>query len=135
MTFSDLLPPYTPRVWKAIGIAIGLLILLAAVLFVSDRITGWWSTRTIDRAKGNVANALNAVNGAKEVVANDRIDEAVAVENVKRAVQDVVNASNASDAAKTATNAALANYEAAKKANKPVGTTEQELLDKLNELE
>lgn len=121
----------------AVRIGVPLLILAIAIggiLFAIDRIGGVFSTHDINKARANVNAALVAVNAAKGTVANDKVDEAVALEKVKEAANDVVAASNATDAAKQAANQAVANFIAAKNANVPTGTTEADLDAKLRAL-
>lgn len=130
----NIFPPYSAKVWRAIVyVAIGLL-LLAVVLFVFDKCGSYWSSRDIKKAQENVNIAMNAVNAAKGTVSNDRVAEAVALEQLKEATNDVVNASTATDEAKAEANAALANYIAQKASNKPTGTTEADLQKKLEAL-
>lgn len=131
----SILPPYSPKAWKVIiYTAIGLVV-LGIVLFAFDRCGSYWTGRDINKAKGNVANALNAVNAQKDVVAGDKVAEAVAVEKVAEAAKDVIEASTATAEAKQEATDALNAYKQAKNANLPVGTTEQNLLDKLNKLD
>lgn len=121
--------------WKAIIYgAIGL-VLLGIILFTFDRCGSYWSSRDIKKAKENVNIAMNAVNAAKGTVANDRVDEAVALEQLKEATNDVVNASTATDEAKAEAQQALANYVAQKASNRPTGTTEEDLRKKLEALD
>lgn len=133
--FNNLLPPYSPKVWKAIGLCLIGLVIIAILLFASDRISNWWNSRGIDKAKANVNAALEAVNAQRSVVATDRVDEALALQNVNVAVKGVIEASNATDAAKQAANEALAKYENAHRANVPVGTSEEILREKLRALD
>ncbi len=108
--------------------------MLGAVLFTFDRCGTYWGNRGLDKYKANVNKALEAVKTGKDVVGNDRVDEAVALEKVAEATKDAINASNASTEAQTATNHALANYIEAKKAGLPTGTTEADLDEKLRGL-
>lgn len=116
------------------GIAILGLAVIGAVLFAASSISNWRSSRDVNKARANVNAALANVNAAKGVVANDRAGEAVAIEQVKQAANDVITASTATDEAKAEANAAVANYEAAKKAGVPTGTTEEDLRRKLEAL-
>lgn len=133
MTFKDLLPPYSAKVWK-IGIycAVGI-VLLGIVLFGIDRCSTWNQKRKLN-------NALNEANVAMQELANAKAAvnpyaEAAAIEKLKEATNTAIEASAATNAAKAQTNAALANYKAAINANRPVGTTEAELLEKMRGLE
>ncbi len=130
----NILPPYSPTVWKAIGTCVAGLFLIAGILFLAKSCGDWRSNRDINKARANVNAALAAVNKGKEVVGNDRVDEAVALDHVKQAANDVITASNAADVAKTEANAAVANFIAAKNANLPTGTTEADLDAKLKAL-
>lgn len=127
-------PPYSTTVWKIIGGCFAGLLLIGAVLFLAKSCGDWRSNRDISKARANVNAALVAVNAAKEVVGNDRVDEAVALDHVKQAANDVITTSNATDQAKTEANAAVANFIAAKNANLPTGTTEADLDSKLRAL-
>lgn len=124
--------PVTAKIAVPLGV---LLLVVGFVLFNIDRLERWTGTRAIDHAKTNVNIALADVNAGKAVVANDRVNEAVAVEQVKQAANDVITASNATDDAKAAAKQAVANYVAAKQANVPTGTTEEDLQRKLDELD
>lgn len=131
----NLLPPYTPTVWKIIGSSVAGLVLLGAVLFTVSKCDNWRSNRAIDKARANVNAAMQNVNAAKAVVSNDAVNEAVAVQQFKDAVNDAVILSNATDAAKVETNKAAANYATAVNENRPVGTTEDDLNRKLKVLD
>ncbi len=122
----------------AVRIAVGLgvvLLVVGIILFGVAKFDNWKFDRKIDKARANVNAALADVNVAKQVVANDRVNEVLAVEDVKRAANDAVAASQASDAAKTVANQAVANYAAARNANLPVGTTEQDIHNALDALD
>lgn len=114
---------------------LALLFLIGAVLWTMDYCTGFWSERGINKHKANVNEAMEAVNAAKSDLTNNKINEAIAIEKVAEAANEAIRASNATDEAKTAANVALQRYENAKRANAPIGTSEQELLDALNKLD
>jgi thioesterase domain-containing protein len=120
--------------WKIVGLCVAGLVLIGIVLFTFQTCGNYFSGRDINKARANVNAALVEVKAAKEVVANDRVDEAVALDHVKQAANDVVSASTATDEAKTAANQAVANYEAAVKEKRPTGTTEADLDEKLRAL-
>lgn len=111
-----------------------LLVLIGGVLFGLDRLSTYRLNRAIEKAKANVNAALKEVDAAKAVVSSDKVDEAVALDHVKQAEQEVIAASNATDQAKAEANAALVNYVTAKNANIPTGTTEADLQRKLDAL-
>jgi len=119
---------------KAIIVVVALTVIIGVILFASDRISGWWSTRDINKARANVNAAMNDVKNAKDVVVNDRVDEAVALEKVDEAVKEVIEASTATDEAKEEARKAMANYNAAVAAGRPTGTTEADLDAKLRAL-
>lgn len=122
----------TPR--KIVVILVTALVVIGGVLFGLHSCGNFFSNRDINKARENVNAALEEVNQAKATVANDRVDEAIALEKVKVAANDVIEASNATDEAKQAVNKAVANYEAAVKAKVPTGTTEADLDAKLKAL-
>lgn len=126
---EKLLPPYSPKVWKII---IGIIV-LAIVLFAADRISTWNSKRKLNNAKQEVNVALQELANAKAAV--DPHAESAAIEKLKEATNTALTASGATDEAKAETNAALANYKAARNANRPTGTTETELLKAMEGLE
>ncbi len=127
--------PPTAQGWKAIAGVVVLIAIIVLILFTMDKCGGYWSNRNIDKLKANVNAALADVNNAKGTVSNDKVDEAVALEKVKQAANDVITASNATDQAKTEANQAVANYIAAKNANRPTGTTEAQLDEALRKLD
>lgn len=116
-------------------LCVAFLVLLGFVLFVVDQCDSKIAHSKIDKARANVNAALEQVNAAKATVANDRVDEAVALDHVKSAANDVITASNATDDAKAQANAALANYNAAVAAKQPTGTTAEDLQRKLDALD
>lgn len=128
---SEILP-YVFSGWRLIVILAIVLIIFG--MFLAHSCSNYFAGRDIGKARANVDAALNAVNGAKGTVANDKTDEALALQNVNAAVQDVISASNATDQAKAEANAAVANYIAQKAAHLPTGTTEKDLDDKLKAL-
>jgi hypothetical protein len=131
----DFKPPYKPATWYTILCLVVALVVLALVLFLSDRCGGYFASHDIGKARANVNAGLSEVNAAKQGVANDRVDEAVALDHVKQAANEVIAASNATDQAKTEANKALANYQIAVNANVPTGTTAEDLQRKLEALD
>ena len=123
------------KAWKAVGIGIGLLVLLGVVLFGISKCDNWRTQRAIDKAKANFNGAMANVNAAKDTVANDKVNEAVAVNAVAAAAKDVIAASDATDAKKAEAAKAVADYENAKNANLPTGITEADLRRRLDALD
>jgi hypothetical protein len=122
--------------WARAGVPVVILLfVIGAALFTSSKISNAWNNYQVNKARANVNAAMVAVNDAKKVVANDRVAEAVVLEQVNAATKDAIAASNATDQAKAEANAAVANFIAAKKANVPTGTTEADLDAKLRALE
>lgn len=130
-----MMPAFSAQTWKVAGVCLGLLVLLGAVLFGIHSCGTYLDNRGVSKARANVNAALQQVNAQKAVIANDRVDEAVAIDHVKQAANDVITASNATDQAKAEANAAVANYVQAKQANVPTGTTEADLQRKLEALD
>lgn len=112
-----------------------LLVVIGIVLFSIAKFDTWRANRSLRQAKANVNVAMQNVNAAKAVVSNDAVNEAVAVEQFKDAVNTAVALSNATDQAKEETKQAAANYAAAVNANRPLGTTEDDLDKKLRALD
>tara|TARA_R110000868_G_scaffold57443_1_gene177361 strand:- start:60 stop:461 length:402 start_codon:yes stop_codon:yes gene_type:complete len=119
---------------KAVRVTVACVAALILGWYLLTQVNSCRTNREIDKARANVNAALANVNASKGTVANDRVDEAVAIEKVKEAVNGAIAASTATDQAKAETNAAVANYEAAKKAGQPTGTTEADLDAKLKAL-
>lgn len=130
--FSKLLPPYTPKVWKIIFYCVIGLTLLGLILFGIDRCSTWNQNRKLNNAKQEVNVALQELANAKAAV--DPHAESAAIEKLKEATNTAIEATTATDEAKAETNAALANYKAARNANRPTGTTEAELLKAIEDL-
>lgn len=116
--------------WLKLVIAV---VALGVVLFAADRISTWNSKRKLNNAKQEVNVALQELANAKAAV--NPYAEAAAVEKLKEATNTALAASTATDEVKAETNAALANYKAVRNANKPVGTSEAELLKAMEGLE
>lgn len=129
------LPPYSTNVWKAIGVAVGLLMLIGALLFAAKSCDNWRDERAIDKARKQVNAALANLANAQANLQADKLEEAKRIEDVKHATNQVLQATNATDAAKTQTNAALANLGNAVNANIPIGTTADDLNRRLEELD
>ncbi len=109
--------------------------LIGAVLFTFDKCSTWNSNRKIENARKDVSAALSNLANAQANLTTDRIEEARRVEDVKVATNTLLEAQNASEEARTQTNATLANLSNAINANRPVGTTAEDLERRLNELD
>ena len=131
----NLLPPYSTTVWKAIGVSIGLMFLIGAVLFGIDRCSAWNSNRKIEKARQAVNAALSNLANAQTNLAVDKAEEARRVEDVKIATNQLIEASNATDRARAETNQALSNLASAVNANLPVNTTSEDIQRRLDELD
>jgi hypothetical protein len=128
------------NIWASITsktglIIIGLVGLLLLGWWLITAGESWYNTRQIDKLKANVNTALKAVNAAQANVQQDKIDEAVKLEEVKAATNQYVEAVNATDAARTETNRALTNLSSAVNANHPVNITADDLQKRLDELD
>ena len=114
---------------------IGLVIVLLFAWWGLTRVYDWYGTRQIDKLKANVNAATEELKQAQANVQQDKIDEAVKLEQVKAATNQYVEAVNATDAAKAETNRALTNLSNAVNANHPVNITADDLQKRLDELD
>ena len=114
---------------------IGLVIVLLFAWWGLTRVYDWYGTRQIDKLKANVNAATEELKRAQANVQQDKIDEAVKLEQVKAATNQYVEAVNATDAAKAETNRALTNLSNAVNANHPVNITADDLQKRLDELD
>lgn len=131
---TPFLPPYSTKVWRAIlYCAVGLAI-LAIALFAASKIRTYITNRSIEKARANVNLALKEVANAQVIVTGDKVAENRAIEDVKVAANAAIEASLATNQAKAEAAQAVADYEAAKKAGVPTGTTEAQLDEKLRAL-
>lgn len=131
----NILPPYTPKVWKTLAIAVGLLIVIGLVLFTVQQCGNWREQREIDKARANVNAALSNLSNAQANKVQAEKDLAIAEQIAKDAAQDVVKASEASEEAKKVTNQALANITVAQGVNTQNTNVQtlKDILDKLDE--
>lgn len=105
------------KYWRIIAIAAGLLALLLFITWFMDACPSWLGSRKIDKLKENVNATLQNANLVNANIANLMIENRLAEERVNRLAEDYNAAKNASDQIKTQTNAALANVNAAERAN------------------
>jgi hypothetical protein len=129
----NLLPPYTPKVWKAIGLCVAGIVLIGAVLFISDRVSSWWSVRRVDKLKANVNATITGIKEREQTIANLNERQAVDKERVRIETEELAEAANASAEAQAETNKALANLQQARNANTVNTSVEdlEKLLEKL----
>lgn len=126
--------PLSERAWKVIiGCIVGL-VLIGAVLFVSDRVTGWWSARKIDKLKANINGTLTNIATAEKQIANLREKQAAELAEANVAVKEFNDEVGASEAARIEANKALEAVNAARNSNQ-VGVTVDELNKKLEALD
>ena len=114
---------------------IGLVIVLLFAWWGLTKAYDWYGTRQIDKLKANVNAATEELKQAQANVQQDKVDEAVKLEQVKAATNQYVEAVNATDAAKAETNRALTNLSNAVNANHPVNITADDLQKRLDELD
>jgi hypothetical protein len=114
----NLTPPYTPNVWKAIGVAIGLIVIIGAVLMFSDKCSTFNFNRGMTKANANLANAFNGLaniqnqTAAKEKELQDlKLQEAAQKQAVIDAAKDAEKAAKAERDAHIAANQAVANVQ------------------------
>ena len=120
------------KIWLILG---GLVIVLLFAWWGLTRVYDWYGTRQIDKLKANVNAATEELKQAQANVQQDKVDEAVKLEQVKAATNQYVEAVNATDAAKAETNRALTNLSNAVNANHPVNITADDLQKRLDELD
>lgn len=139
MDFAKLMPPYSPNVWKAIGVSVGLIVVIGAVLLFAQECGANRAARQREALAANVKIAMQELANVKAesnaTTQENKIVEAVALEKVKVAANAYVEATNATDAGKTQINAALANLANQVNANRPTNTTQSDIERRLNELE
>ena len=114
---------------------IGLVIVLLFAWWGLTRVYDWYGTRQIDKLKANVNAATEELKQAQANVQQDKVDEAVKLEQVKAATNQYVEAVNATDAAKAETNRALTNLSNAVNNQHPVNITADDLQKRLDELD
>ena len=129
----NLLPPYKPQTWKAIGIAVGLLAVLGFVLFAFDRCGSYFDNRDIEKRKAKIANTVAQIETKEAVIANLQTEIAVEKEQAKRDTLELLENVNATNEAKAETDKALANLDAARNAN-TTNSSLKELTDALDKL-
>ena len=115
--------------WALFGVVV-----LVALLFAADRISGWRTRHDIDHKRREINAALANLANVQDRLQRDRQDEAVAAQEVIRRTEDYVNAVNATDAARAETNRALQNLNSAVNAGRNAGITADALEKRLNEV-
>lgn len=129
------IPSFSEKTWKVIGYAVLGLIVLGLVLFGAQQCNKYVADKKADKLKANVNAALEDIKAAQANKAATDVEIAVAVNNLQQATNEALEATNATDAARAETNKALANVNAAVAANRPIGTTAEDVkrqLDGLN---
>lgn len=132
---SSLLPPYSPNVWRAIFTVGALIVLLVIVLFTVDRCSTYRDNKKVNEHKANIANiAANIKKMETGVIpaTKEEIAAQKAAANVETGL--LLDAVGATDEAREATNAALANLEAAK-GKDTTNSSVKDLEDALRRLE
>lgn len=129
------LPPYTPKVWRIIGICAGALFVLGLVLFTLDKCSSYFTNRDIEKRKANVNAILSNIQAVEsgQIVATK---EQLAAEKAKAELEtkELLENIEATDAAKAETNAALANLANAKSKD-ATNSSVKNLEDALRKLE
>lgn len=114
----NLAPPYSTNVWKAIGVTVGLLLVIGAVLLFSDKCGTFMFSRGMSRANANLANAFNGLANIQDQQAAKEKELQELREQEARQKQVVA------DAAKDAEQAAAAEREKQIAANEAVGNVQ-----------
>lgn len=135
MTLTDptWIEKQSPRT-KAIAFCAVLLVIIGGILFTVHTVRNYRARKQIEQGIANVNAAMKQVANAQMVVGGDKVAENRAVEDFKESANTVIEASTATDEAKAEANAAVANFIATKNANRPTGTTEEDLKRKLEAL-
>lgn len=110
------------------------LVLFALVLFGIDRCDTYRDNQRTEALRANVNAAMAELANVQTDVTKDKQDEAVAIERVRQATIAYLEARNAATGARNAVNEALVNLQEQVNANKPTGTTADDLKRKLDEL-
>lgn len=111
------------------------LVVLGGVLFGIDRCSNWRTNRQIDKARANLNAATQELKQAHANLESDKIDEAVKIEKVKEAGNNVANAIQTTEAGKVEIQKATANLANVIAANKPSGVNEMDLQKRLDDLD
>jgi len=120
------------KIWFIIG---GLSLALILGWAVLTAYQNHESRKAITDARANVNTALQKVTDAQANVANDKVNEAVAVQEFHDAVNTYTNAVNATNEQKWAVNQAIANVDKAVNANVPVGITAEDVHRMLDDID
>lgn len=134
MNLSRILPPYTPLVWKAIGVSVGLLIVLGAALFTMQQCGTWRGQRSVAKDKAKIANTISEISNIQTQIANLEQQKAEKTGELKVHAEELANSIYGREEAKIQTGAAIANYQAAVNAKLPTDATAQQIEDALNKL-
>lgn len=122
---------FTSRIFWVIVAAIAGLLLLA-YLFASVDSCRFQSRQ--DKLKADVNSAVKEIGNINSQIANLNERKAEVKEGIKRDTEELVQSIEGHEEAKKATNAALANYNAAVNANSNVDRSAQDILDALEKL-
>lgn len=115
--------------WMVLG-----LVVLAGLLFIADRVTGWRDKRVIEVKRAEINAALANLANAQDNLERDKIAEIQHKQDVIEKTERYLNAINATDSARAETNRALQNLGSAVNANRNVGITVADLEKRLNEV-
>lgn len=115
--------------WAVLG-----LVVLGALLFAADKVTGWRDRRAIEQKKQAINAAIGNLANAQNELQRDRIAEAVHKQDVINRTEKYLEAVNATDAARAETNRALENLNSAVSSGRNAGITADALEKRLNEI-
>ena len=122
-----------PRKRYVLWLFLGLVV-LAGLLFLADRVTGWKDRREIEEKRAAINAALSNLANAQGNLQQDKIAEARHKQDVINKTERYMDAINATDAARAETNRALQNLNSAVNANRNIGITAADLEKRLNEV-
>lgn len=128
-------PALSTKAWKRVGIAIVGLAVLGAVLFGIDRCGTWKANRDIAKDKQKIANTVAEIGNISNQIGNLEQQKAEKQGELNRDVETMANNIYGREDAKTETNRALANFNAALKANANVNATAEDIQRALEKLD
>lgn len=131
----------SPNIWerqtpviRAIVVGIALIVVVGGVLLLADKCGTYKSNKAINAAKGNIANTVNEISNVKVQIGNLEQKKAELDGRLQRDAETLANNVFGQDETKKVVNQALANYNAALKANSSVNVTAEDLKRIVNQV-
>lgn len=123
------------KTWRIVGISALGLVLIGVVLFGIDRCGTWKANRSIEKDKQKIANTVAEISNISNQISNLELQKAEKQGELNRDVETLANNVYGRDEAKAETNAALANYQRAVRANVNANATAKQIEEALKKLE